>query len=501
MSQATSPSEAITTAPAARPVIPSADSPAPAVQRTKAPKPLWKRALEPIASLRLTVILFALSLFLVFAGTLAQAETGNLTIINQYFRSYGFVWIPWQVLVKFGQVFLGISPEAHVAGAFPFPGGWLLGVLLMTNLLAAHAVRFRFTWIDLLLLPLFAAGLVLMILSEIDLSAPLLYYAGLIAMGAALSALIPVHLKRSGVILIHLGLIVMMASEWVTGNFAVEGSMVLAEGETTNFVDDNHAFELAITHRADPKGKTDDVVVIPASLLRKGQPIRHALLPFDIVVEKYMNNSHLERVRPGVQARATAGEGKGWTAVEKPEVSGTDMDQGIDFASAYLTLKNKNTEESLGTYLVSLWFYSNYSRRQFPDVPQTVRVDGKEYEIMLRSKRSYRDFSVRLLEFRHDRFQGVNTPKNFSSLVRLVDPRPDQREDREVKIWMNHPLRHAGETFYQNAVLSGDSGTVLQVVRNPGWRMPYLACLMVALGMLIHFGFHLVGFLRRRVAL
>jgi len=36
------------------------------------------------------------------------------------------------------------------------------------------------------------------------------------------------------------------------------------------------------------------------------------------------------------------------------------------------------------------------------------------------------------------------------------------------------------------------------VVRNPGWLMPYVSCILVAGGMLIHFGLHLIGFLRRR---
>ena len=105
--------------------------------------------------------------------------------------------------------------------------------------------------------------------------------------------------------------------------------------------------------------------------------------------------------------------------------------------------------------------------------------------------------AVRLLEFRHDRYLGTDKPKNFSSMVRLVDP--SVNEDREVKIWMNHPLRHAGETFYQSSFKPGDTGTILQVVRNPGWLMPYISCVMVSGGMLIHFGMHLYDFLRRRV--
>jgi hypothetical protein len=72
-----------------------------------------------------------------------------------------------------------------------------------------------------------------------------------------------------------------------------------------------------------------------------------------------------------------------------------------------------------------------------------------------------------------------------------------------VRIWMNHPLRHRGETFYQSGTIPGegkDSGTVLQVVRNPGWLLPYLSCAVVAIGMLIHFGMNLLKFTSRRGA-
>jgi len=42
---------------------------------------------------------------------------------------------------------------------------------------------------------------------------------------------------------------------------------------------------------------------------------------------------------------------------------------------------------------------------------------------------------------------GHRDPKNFSSRVRVL--RPEAGEDREVLIYMNNPLRYAGETFYQ----------------------------------------------------
>ncbi len=63
---------------------------------------------------------------------------------------------------------------------------------------------------------------------------------------------------------------------------------------------------------------------------------------------------------------------------------------------------------------------------------------------------------------------------------------------------MNNPLRYRGATFYQAGWIPGDRGTKLQVVTNPGWLMPYFACAMVALGMIVHFGMNLLSFLQRR---
>ena len=81
---------------------------------------------------------------------------------------------------------------------------------------------------------------------------------------------------------------------------------------------------------------------------------------------------------------------------------------------------------------------------------------------------------------------------------------PTRHENREVLISMNHPLWYggynpfspSGETFYQAGILGSDEGTVLQVVRNPGWLLPYVGCVLVAVGMLLHFGIKLIGFLR-----
>ena len=50
-----------------------------------------KKILKPLASLRLTVGLMLVSIFLIFAGTLAQVDSGIWTVLHNYFRT----WTAW----------------------------------------------------------------------------------------------------------------------------------------------------------------------------------------------------------------------------------------------------------------------------------------------------------------------------------------------------------------------------------------------------------------------
>ena len=440
---------------------PALTAPRPVLQeRSRGIGALVKKVLMPLASLRLTVVLLALAIVLVFFGTLAMIDQGLWTVVQTYFRSF-FVWIPLQLLVQFGQVFFGIPKEVHVPGSFPFPGGWAIGAVMLVNLLAAHLVRFRLSW------------------------------------------------KRSGILILHAGLIILFLGELVTGLFAVESYMQIREGESVNYTMHDRQSELAIIDPSDPK--EDRVVVVPEHLLRKGGTIRHDELPFDIEVKRYMVNSALTW---------SSKDRSGLTAIELPEVSGARSES--DLPSVYLTLRDKKDGAVLAAdYLASY----NLIPQHDPDsgrwsavavmtqdgrlvevpVPyQPVRVGGKEYEVSLRRKRTYKPYSIYLIDFRFDRYMGTNKPRNFSSEIRLIDP--ERNEDRTVVICMNAPMMHRGETFYQASFdAATEDTTVLQVVRDPGkplrWlSLPYLGCLVVSLGMLTHFSINLVGFLQRRTA-
>ena len=449
------------------PTAPSTPVPVVAnVPRTKPGKP-WTvaRVLNLVASLRLTVVLFVLSLMLVFFGTLAQIENGIWTVVADYFRS-AFVWVPFQLFVKFGQVFFGVpqtvtvggvEKDFTVSGSFPFFGGWALGAMLLANLLAAHAIRFKLSW------------------------------------------------KRAGIFSIHAGIIVLMLGELGTGLFAVEQRMSIATGETVAFTDVSTRVELAFL-TPDPADRSKDlVVVVPHHLLLKPGRIERPGLPVDVVVLEFWKNSELvypDASRKALPNQRTALDGRPYGVVKAGESSGVETEAREDMPAVKFVLYKKGTDEKIGgdkisgENLLSLWHYGNMSKRLLEFAPEKITADGMPYIVEMRPKREYKPYSLTLKEFRFDKYIGTEKAKNYSSLVDVKNLKTN--EFREYKIYMNNPLFYDGETMYQSQFFPGNGGTVLQVVRNPVWWMPYLSCAFVTLGMMVHFGVNLLSFLQRR---
>ena len=68
--------------------------------------------------------------------------------------------------------------------------------------------------------------------------------------------------------------------------------------------------------------------------------------------------------------------------------------------------------------------------------------------------RHYKPYQITLLKFTHELYPGTDVPTNFASQIQLVDP--SRNVNRQVRIWMNHPLTYPslrGETFYQQSFL------------------------------------------------
>jgi ABC-type transport system involved in cytochrome c biogenesis permease subunit len=290
--------------------------------------------------------------------------------------------------------------------------------------------------------------------------------------------------KRAGIVIAHSGLLLLFVGEAITRECQIEQRMTIPEGQAVNYSEDARLVELAFT--TPEADGTQRMTVIPGRTLAKaaksGSTISHPDLPVDVRVESFMVNSELLD-SDKAKNPATAGQGLEVIAEPRPEVSGVG-EQTIDLPSAYVTLYRKGTDEKLGTYLASLWFTFNPFNRDMKK--QFVTADGTATEVALRYQRYYKPYSLYLKKFSFDRYTGTQNAKNYSSDLILIDPEREQR--RDVRVAMNDPLRYRGETFYQsNFDKTTEKTTVLQVVRNPGWQLPYLACILVSAGLLIHF--------------
>src|SRR6516165_12583515 len=186
---------------------------------------MFRGFIDLLTSLKLTIICLAAAMALIFAGTLAQVHLGIHEAQQRYFQSM-FVWWPTE-----GR---GFSMPI-------FPGGHLIGAVLLVNLIAAHLKRFRFTW------------------------------------------------RKLGIHLTHAGLIIMLAGGLFTDLFAVESHMQLANGDTKNYSEDMRETELAVI---DTSGDDlDQVTAIPETVLRHNREIDHWSLPFRIAVRNFYQNS------------------------------------------------------------------------------------------------------------------------------------------------------------------------------------------------------------------
>jgi hypothetical protein len=262
-------------------------NPAPTAPRpTQAGGPKLARSVgASLASLRLTIALLVLSLIMIFVATLDQVHLGVWGVQKKYFQSF-FV--------------MGKLPGTDLLLPV-FPGGYLLGIALLVNLVTAHVYRFRASW------------------------------------------------KKSGIWMTHAGLILLLIGEGLSGMLQRDGQVRIDVGQTRRFVESFRETELAVADATDPR--FDDVVAIPLARLTGQRPIQHPKLPFVVKPLAFFQNATV-RMRsqvPGAPpSMATMGDGADMVAEPAPVTYKEDEN---NWPTGYVELTGP--EGSLGVWLVS----------------------------------------------------------------------------------------------------------------------------------------------------
>ncbi len=155
---------------------------------------------KPLASLKLTIVCLGCAMVLVFVGTLDQVQIGVYEAQLRYFKSF----------------FLYFSLPGSQLKVPWFPGGYTLGGILLVNLVAAHVSRFKLSW------------------------------------------------KKTGILILHSGLILLLVGQLVTSVFEEESQVQLDQGQTKNYSESPYLDELAII---DSSGANTDEVILCRSMI------------------------------------------------------------------------------------------------------------------------------------------------------------------------------------------------------------------------------------------
>ncbi len=181
-----------------------------------------KTLLNFFCSLRLTIWLLGLAVALVFLGSIAQVPEGLWNAQVRWFKSF--------VVIRHAGDDWWVPPV--------FPGGHLLGGLLLVNLLAAHFRRFKWSF------------------------------------------------QKFGIQITHFGIIVMLIGQFISDKTAVESFISFEEGEAKNYTEHHRDAELVFLCDKDGDAGMDVAVSFHQELFRPTGLFVKSKLPVDLTQEK-----------------------------------------------------------------------------------------------------------------------------------------------------------------------------------------------------------------------
>ncbi|MEQ1633245.1 MAG: cytochrome c biogenesis protein ResB [Planctomycetota bacterium] len=415
---------------------PVAKSPAPpSLPQKRARNPLLM-VVDVLASMKLTVVILLFFGVLTFVGTLAQKTLGLFLVQRDYFESF---------FIKHDT---GFRLTDEFSLKLPLPGGYLLMLLLFSNLMVGGVVRLR--W----------------------------------------------QLRNLGILVTHIGMALLLVAGFVKLHYSYAGHVALYEGAQASSMVSFHDFELALL-----KQDGTDLVerTMPAAALagaaRGAVTIDDPKLPFVLAIDHWYENCAPEQKGPMFDAPTpVVTDASGVGVYLRPRALAKEREQNQ--AGCYASIKDRATGEEQRAVLWGADMRPFEERR----APFTFVSGGTTYGLDLRRVTWDLPFAVRLEKFQKTDHPGTMTAADFRSTVSVLDDGSEQR----VEIYMNHPLRREGHVFFQTSwgpnPESGMSGppfySVFEVASNPSDDWPKWASYVILVGLLLHFVTKLVRYLK-----
>jgi len=277
--------------------------------------------------------------------------------------------------------------------------------------------------------------------------------------------------KKLGVLIVHFGSILLLIGGGLTYLFSNEGAMQLTtKNKKTNFIQSYHDKELCIINLSEFKDSLE-YTNFSDKILKVGNILKFATLPFEMEVLNYCDNSRL------IIDNKKDSQFKGKMAKSYNfECIKSEIEHSENKSAIKLLLKSINSQinDADGIYISRLDPGQNI---------QKIDYNGFEYAMILQPKRTYLPFDIELIDVTKINHPNSEIAKSYSSEVNVLDNKNIKRK----LITMNNPLRFKGYTFYQ-AHYEEEEGiktSVLAVVKNYGRLFPYISSIIMCIGILI----------------
>ena len=286
--------------------------------------------------------------------------------------------------------------------------------------------------------------------------------------------------KNSFVVISHFGILFLLVGGFVTHHYSSRGNMALYEGEASDYAQHYHDHSIEVS-LLDEKGVATKIYEFDDSItskIPKGREsslkLVHKELPFTLSANNALHNCR--PIQAGIMSVGNSPVVDGYSLREVA----TEQADEANFRGYYV-------EASTGDKM--LLFSGAFA-------PYVIEHEGSRYAVSLRKSIWKMPFQIHLDDFNAEFFP-TGKPKRFESYI----TRLENGISNKVKIYMNHPMRYQGFTFFQASWGPPDGGkddrlyTVFEVVENPADQWPTYSIYITTLGLLLHFGWSLLRFI------
>lgn len=279
--------------------------------------------------------------------------------------------------------------------------------------------------------------------------------------------------RKSGIILTHLGALILLIGGLITALAAKEYYMLIPEGDETPYI--YHYTKRNLVIYTNDKEATR----LPYDHIDKWET---AELPFSINIIKSCDNCKIvKREEADDYSTENTYGGMAQFMALTPQPPRKDPEANLTGFEFNLT----GTPDQDGRYLA------------FDGMPKPIEITTRDntYTLIFGKEQTMLPFSIALKDFVKTDYPGTNKAKTYHSDIIVKDGELEW----PVTIEMNEPLRYKGYTFFQSSFEQTPEieMTILAVVKNSGWLVPYFGTALLGIGLLLHI---LIGNNRRKSA-